>query len=67
MVGGEAGSCSKTPVGLLGPSSQHLMKDRRNRESLAPPLQGDGVPDKFCFGDKILDKERLGSQSCGLG
>lgn len=43
---------------MLGPSSQHLMKDRRNRESLAPPLQGDGVPDKFCFGDKILDKER---------
>lgn len=51
----------------LGPCTQNLMKDRRNRESLAPPLQGDGVPEKFCFGDKILDKERLGSQSCGLG
>lgn len=52
---------------VLGPCSQHLVKDRGNSKTLAPPLQGDCVPDTLCFYDKIHDTERVGSQRCGLG
>jgi hypothetical protein len=52
---------------LLGPCSQHLMKDGGNRKTLAPPLQGDCVPDTLCFYDKIHDMERVGSQRCSPG
>lgn len=38
----------------------------RNRESLASP-QGDSVPDKLYFYDKVHVTERPGSQRCGLG